>query len=246
MNKLYVDIGNSYIKVAEKTDLAWKLVYRDRTDREKRFYSWLDDNLADKGSGREIIVCSVNNRISAALDQNYKGRNLRRISTRDIPAELINYETPQILGTDRFFACYGASGLTPADVVVIDAGSACTIDFMSAGAVFQGGVIMPGLAFIRESLSRLSLPETDETLPERWPGTSTADCIKWGTTGVFIQALTGFLYKYRLKYGEFDLFVTGGDTVLAARYLQEEFQPRQRPYLVFEGMEAACSRLLHC
>ena len=57
-----------------------------------------------------------------------------------------NYKTPETLGKDRIAAVVGASYLKPdTDILVIDAGTAITYDFITAKKVYKGGNIAPGL-----------------------------------------------------------------------------------------------------
>jgi type III pantothenate kinase len=83
------------------------------------------------------------------------------------------------------------------DVIVIDAGSACTVDLMTKKGVFKGGIIMPGIQIIKHSMrTRLpELPEVPDSIPNEWPGKSTAECIAWGVNGGFLLAIRGFIER---------------------------------------------------
>jgi type III pantothenate kinase len=62
------------------------------------------------------------------------------------------YEQPTRLGADRWAALLGARGLVEGPCLVVDAGSALTIDAMDAGGRHLGGWILPGLAMMVEAL----------------------------------------------------------------------------------------------
>lgn len=62
------------------------------------------------------------------------------------------YAEPGHLGADRWAALLGARGLTDGACLVVDAGSALTIDAMGPGGIHLGGWIIPGLAMMLESM----------------------------------------------------------------------------------------------
>ncbi|MES2689468.1 MAG: type III pantothenate kinase [Bacteroidota bacterium] len=59
----------------------------------------------------------------------------------------INYDTPETLGMDRVAGVAAAQFLYPGThCLVVDAGTCITYDFITAGAVYTGGAISPGLS----------------------------------------------------------------------------------------------------
>lgn len=64
------------------------------------------------------------------------------------------YRDPAQLGVDRWAALIGARGLVGGACVVVMAGTATTVDVLDAAGRFRGGLIVPGLALMRESLAR--------------------------------------------------------------------------------------------
>lgn len=236
---ILADIGNSMIKVAERQGTEWHTLFREPTAERERFLEWVDS--LKEGM---MTVCSVDRETSDLLGDLRPEIGLHLIGYRDIPAEMIGYDTPGTLGLDRFFVCYGARQTVPGTVVVIDAGTACTVDVMDAGDTFRGGVIMPGPELLRR-VFRSAIPgfgNPKESLPERWPGRSSEESLRWGTSGVFVEALAGFLERYRREYGDYSLFLTGGESGRVARLIGGEVSFRERPWLLFEGMEAARRR----
>lgn len=234
MRTLFIDVGNSYIKAVEKTGPDWNICFKNKLDGEAEFYEWLK-----KRNDQKIVVCSVVWRITQVLNHTYSGRKLKIIDVNALPEHLIDYHTPQTLGVDRFLVCHGAVQFSKKHVVVIDSGSACTIDIMTADGVYRGGVIMPGLSLIREFMSEKlpSLPVSGCHLPGTWPGKSSIDSILWGTAGMMSEAIVGFLRKYTDKFGSYDLFLTGGGANVIADLLKNEMKFVMNPHLLFEGMK---------
>jgi type III pantothenate kinase len=77
------------------------------------------------------------------------------------------YRDPAQLGCDRFASAIAAHALYPQrDLVVATCGTATTIDALSADGVFHGGMILPGLKLMAQSLARntAQLPEVAESV----------------------------------------------------------------------------------
>jgi type III pantothenate kinase len=64
------------------------------------------------------------------------------------------YEAPAQLGADRWAALIGARAIHSAACLVANAGTATTVDLLDAEGCFQGGLILPGEALMRQSLYR--------------------------------------------------------------------------------------------
>jgi type III pantothenate kinase len=71
------------------------------------------------------------------------------------------YADPTQLGTDRWAALVGARSAFAQACVVVDAGTAVTIDALSASGDFLGGMILPGLDLMASSLARGTAGLTD-------------------------------------------------------------------------------------
>ncbi len=230
---LYIDIGNTSIKAAYKEGVQWKYPDAGRTATANDLVKWANSH---QKKFDLTVVCSVVRETTEALKEGLDSQLLRVFTADDIPEELLNYQTPETLGIDRFFACYGALSHTPGAVVVIDAGTACTVDYMSADAVFMGGVIMPGIGMMEDALRTKTpkLPVVDRSLPETWPGRSSRSSLQWGVTGTFKNSIETFLGRYEEEFGDFTLHITGGDADWLSRIIERE--SRVRGILVFEGM----------
>jgi type III pantothenate kinase len=231
---LYLDIGNSTIKGAYKKGTQWMVLTDERLFTALELVNWIQKH---PDSFDRIVIASVRDDVSEAVIRELDQHKTLEVTVSDIPRDLLNYETPKSLGIDRFLSCYGATNQTNKSVVVIDAGTATTIDFMDQDDVYHGGVIIPGLWGFSEVLSQKApaLPFVELEIPKLWPGKSTIDSIKWGQAGFYKMGILGFLNKYEEEFGDFDLFITGGDATVINSIL--EVESKVRPYLVFEGIE---------
>lgn len=233
-NILFLDVGNSSIKGAYKKGVKWEVLHTEKHISALELINWVNTH---PESFTEVVVSSVRKDVQEAIRQHLNKVMVRELTVSDIPRELFDYETPETLGIDRFLACYGATNQTTESVVVIDAGTAITIDFMDQDDVYHGGVIAPGLSGFGEILSQKApaLPNVEMEIPHTWPGKSTVDSLKWGQAGFYKMAVEGILKKYEVEFGSFDLFITGGDGALIEAMIERE--SKLRPFLVFDGMK---------
>lgn len=125
------------------------------------------------------------------------------------------YRVPEQLGADRWAALIGARHLHAGTCLVVNAGTATTIDILDATGVFRGGVILPGADLMQWALS-----ERTAGLP-RAPGSfsdeprSTADAIETGTLLAQVGAIEHLFA--RLEAGALCLLSGGAAGSIAAR-----------------------------
>jgi type III pantothenate kinase len=125
------------------------------------------------------------------------------------------YRDPARLGVDRWLAMVAAFRLVRTSVVVVDAGTAVTLDLLDAGGSHLGGLIVPGAALMRECLySRTRIPPAPaQTRPGAF-GDDTASCIAAGA----LQAIAGMIERtYRQATERLgkppELVLTGSDSL---------------------------------
>lgn len=231
---LYLDAGNSSIKGAYKNGVSWEAIHAKEKYTASELVRWIDDH---PESFSHIVLSSVRDDVRKAIRSELSHVDLTELTTRDIPRELLDYETVDTLGIDRFLACYGATDQVSDAAVVIDAGTALTIDYMDQDDVFHGGLIAPGLSAFSKVLPQKApaLPNVEIEIPKTWPGKSTVDSLKWGQAGFYKMAMEGVLKKYEREFGDFELFITGGDARKIENLLERE--SKVRPFLVFDGMK---------
>jgi type III pantothenate kinase len=155
-------------------------------------------------------------------------------------------EHPRKVGIDRLLDAVAANSRRRpgAPAVVIDAGSAVTVDWLDEAGAFRGGAIFPGLRLMARALHEhtalLPLVEVPQGIPPL-PGTATAPAI---TAGIFwavvggIQALTAQLGAG--SAGHPDVFLTGGDAALLHQALPATLL---WPDMTLEGIRLAALAL---
>lgn len=125
------------------------------------------------------------------------------------------YDTPHTLGADRVAAAVGAVALYPGqDCLVLDLGTCLTADLIDHDAVFQGGLISPGLRMrfraMHEQTARLPLVEA----PSAWPGLTaknTQAAMQSGVVNGLTFELNGIVDAYRTERPEIVVLLCGGD-----------------------------------
>lgn len=231
---LYLDIGNSSIKAAFKEDGSWQRV-GDSFKSVTYLISWLNKN---RDSIEKLVVASVRKDHFRLLYNQIEGLEILEIRIEDIPSEKLDYFTPKTLGVDRYLGCLGAVNHAKKRSVVIDAGSACTIDMMDSNGTYKGGIIMPGLQSVMNifKVTAPELPDIEPKIPQNWPGKNTIESLQWGQVGFFVDGIESALERYKSQYGDFELYITGGDTDIISELITES--SNKDAFLIFKGMEA--------
>lgn len=152
--------------------------------------------------------------------------NAIRQQLRSLPFQLIElthqtsvpitnlYHTPETLGMDRLAAVIGANWLKPEhDLLVIDAGTCITFDFIDAQGRYHGGNISPGMSMRFKALNQFTdkLPEVSskgEILPY---GQSTETAIRSGVVQGIAFEIGGYITHLQKNYPKLLVFLTGGD-----------------------------------
>ncbi len=145
------------------------------------------------------------------------------------------YENPEQLGVDRWAAMIGARGLTTGACVVVNAGTAMTVDALSAQGEFLGGLILPGFGLMQTSLA------TNTAKLQAQPGhfavfpRTTRDAIASGA----LQALCGAVDRmcaamHAQGHADPELIFSGGTGELVAGHMA--CPARFADKLVLEGL----------
>ena len=113
------------------------------------------------------------------------------------------YETPETLGKDRLAAVIGASYLKPeTNILVIDAGTAITYDFIDANGNYHGGNIAPGLEIrlrsLHEFTKKLPLASPDSDQP--FLGKNTNSALISGAIYGIVFEIDGYINELKIKY----------------------------------------------
>lgn len=182
----------------------------------------------------------VKAQLSAILARTFPALQAYWLTSQAELAGLQNhYRHPQQLGCDRFASAIAAHYLYPQhNLIVATCGTATTVDAISANGVFTGGMILPGLKLMAESLARntAQLPQVAESISVHRPFADNTDqaivsgCIH-AQTGAMTFAYQAFAAEQKTAV---TCLISGG----AAPYLTPHlgFDCQHIPNLVLTGL----------
>jgi type III pantothenate kinase len=165
-------------------------------------------------------------------------------NARQLPLE-VKVEHPDRVGIDRLLNAVAANRRRPAQTpaIIVDAGSAITVDWVDANGAFRGGAILPGMRLMAQALhdhtALLPLVEVPRSAPPL-PGTSTVTAIEagvfWAAAGAIRVLIEQFLrLDERVDAAETTpVFLTGGDALLLSGCLAHVTIPW--PSMTLEGI----------
>jgi type III pantothenate kinase len=158
---------------------------------------------------------------------------------------VVRVPDPEKVGIDRLLNAVAAKiGAGRFDsIIIVDAGTAVTVDLVDQDGAFRGGAILPGFHLMTQSLhdytALLPLVDVRESNP-RLPGNNTESAIEagvfWAVTGgvrALIRQLTARSGSHRGP----EIFITGGNAELLLPVLEKEV--RHYPQLTLEGIRLA-------
>ncbi|MCD8401862.1 type III pantothenate kinase [Tenacibaculum finnmarkense] len=147
------------------------------------------------------------------------------------------YGTPKTLGVDRIALAAAAVKIYPKkNILVIDAGTCITFDFINHKKEYLGGAISPGIAMRYKALhhftSKLPLLEAKEV--DNFIGVNTNTSIHSGIVNGVCNEINGVIEQYQKKFSDLTVVLTGGDTFFLAKQLKSGIFAH--PNFVLEGL----------
>ncbi len=165
----------------------------------------------------------------------------------DLPVPLRTDLDPEsIVGVDRLLGALAAHTVTGKACVVVDAGTAVTVDFIDEGGVFHGGAILPGVQMQLNSMHEHTalLPELHYEHPAAGPwGRNTSQAMLQGVHYGIRGAVRLLAERYAEEVGAYpQILATGGDA--DALFTEDEFIERIVPNLTLIGIAITCMQAL--
>lgn len=240
--KLLIDIGNSRTKYC--FEHQGKLTDSESIPNAQINSAWLAKtfNLASA-----IFLASVSNQTLTQLLTDYGQQ--RAISVQIVESEKSHfgvtscYAQPATLGVDRWLAMLGSTLLFPNEtVLIIDAGTATTVDLVDHSGVHCGGWILPGIETLFSSVvsSTTKVQASKLATPTLSFGINTSECVNhacWAATkGLIDQAIVQAKLVVELD----KIILTGGNAPALSHLLTAEHQVIEA--LVFHGMRCYSSK----
>ena len=206
--KLVIDIGNTSTKVAlfESKEILLVSVINQ--------FSLV--NIQKIVGNKEIssaIISSVKKNSSEILSviDYYKAI----ILTENVALPIKNhYKTPNTLGNDRLAAVVGGYFLYPKkEIIIIDAGTCLTIDYISQNGEYIGGRISPGIEMRYKALNTFTenLPLVQKEKLAPMIGSDTKSSIISGVQKGILSEVRSIISDWKLQKSDLITLITGGD-----------------------------------
>ncbi len=230
---LLIDIGNTHTKVALADHKGVLTVIGVVEPTRATFASFFEQYAIQRG-----ILTSTRGDAAevAGLVREWLPDLLCFTPATKVPIE-IDYLTPNTLGRDRVAAAVGATLRCPdRPLLIVDFGTALTIDYVSAEGHFCGGAISLGLSNRFRALEEYTaaLPLCEATDSEQLIGRSTREAIEQGVMNSVQFELEGYIGRFLEKNPDLCVFFTGGE----AKYFVKRIKNAifAEPNLVFCGL----------
>lgn len=234
---LTIDQGNSSAKAT-----VWS--HDEEIASERLFSMTIEDLLPmlEQTGADSCAYCSVGHtdaKFLETLRRLLDGRLLVLTPSTPLPIR-IEYGSRSTLGNDRVAAAAGAAGIFPGKgSLVVDAGTAVTIDVVDAGGTFRGGNIAPGvrlrLSSLHEATSQLPLVDPEGEIARF--GHDTVTAIRSGVIGGMVSEIADAFAYAAKTYGCDRILVTGNDALFLTPGLEERGLPAIiEPNLVGRGL----------
>lgn len=236
---LLLDFGNSRLKwaLADTGHLVERGAVADADELMPAICEW-------RSVCQRVMLASVRDgALVTDLTRKLRGEGFpgpRIARTEKQRAGLRNaYPEPERMGVDRWLAMLGARRHSPGALVVVDCGTALTMDFVAGDGRHQGGLILPGIDMMVASLVerapgiRIRPDDPEYAFPAVDTGAAVNTAARMAGPALVERAWREFSRQTEVSP---ELMLTGGDADRIAAQL--EFPASRCPDLVFAGMLA--------
>lgn len=228
-----VSIGNTHTRAAVVRDDALepsRVLPTNEAGETARVIAEIA--LADGDESPRVVIATVNAQAAEAIEAGLKssGVDVMRFG-RELSIPMANtLDDDSTVGQDRLLDALGAFARSQQACIVIDAGTAITVDFVDGEGTFHGGAIAPGLTMMLRALHEqtAALPQvtlTQDLVPSVEPPMEGDEQTPFGKTTVqamsvgVVSAARGLTHLLIDRYAEFynaypRVVATGGDAAL--------------------------------
>jgi len=231
---LAIDAGNTNVVCALVDGREIRARWRIATDPRRtadEYAVWLLQLLAIEGHARgDVTAVIVSTVVPRAL------HNLQVLASKYFGVEAliagrapvdwgiaIDVDEPATLGADRAVNAVAAHALHPGDLIVIDFGTATTLDWVDYQGAYKGGIIAPGINLSLDALvsAAAKLPRIAIEAPASGSviGRNTADQMNIGVYWGYLGLIEGLVARMRAEVGRpCKVVATGGLAALFERH----------------------------
>ncbi|GAA5132823.1 type III pantothenate kinase [Thalassotalea piscium] len=208
-----LDVGNTrskYVCITNKNRSTVNYIENNQLNE-----AWLSQTFehADR-----IFLANVNNEQFTEVIKGWAKRKaitFKQLQTQQQQFELqCAYQAPSKLGIDRWLVMLAASQLFPKKAcLVIDAGTATTIDAISPLSQHLGGWILPGIDMLYHSLinNTQKIIADKSVQPSLALGKNTSECVNNGAWAATVGAIELQFQQLKTQFDEIEIVITGGN-----------------------------------
>ncbi|HEY9220499.1 MAG TPA: type III pantothenate kinase [Lutibacter sp.] len=230
---LIIDVGNTRIKIAVFDDC--KMIHNESLTNNS-FVSEAK-KIVKKYECTSAIISSVGSVNKSQIDELRAEISLIELDYDTKVPFLNKYATPKTLGVDRIALVSSAISKYPnKNVLIIDAGTCITYDFVNNEGNYYGGAISPGLQMRYKALNVFTenLPLLEPSEIVELIGNSTETSIHSGIINGVINEIDGVIEQYRKKNTDLTIVLTGGDIKFLSNRLKNGIFAN--PNFLLEGL----------
>ena len=233
---LAIDCGNTNVVFAiydgDDQRASWRISSDSRPSTDE-YVVWLTQLMALKNINVDditgVMIASVVPDIQPKLVAlAHRGFDLVPLCVGDSDVDLgiaINIDRPEQAGADRLVNAVAAVAWHNLPAVVIDFGTATTLDLIGPKGAYEGGIIAPGVNLSIEALymaaarlPRIAVKPWQRDMPVL--GTDTISAMQSGVFWGYVGMVEGLLTRLRHSYGaDLPAIVTGGLAPLFADHI---------------------------
>lgn len=250
---LCIDVGNTQMVIGlfDGAELAdhWRIAtVAERTSDElalmiQQFLGFHGFAFDESVTG--VAICSGVPRVTAELremTERYFGYPALVLEPGIRTGMPILYDNPKEVGADRIANAVAAYDLYGGPSIVVDFGTANTIEAISAKGEYLGGAIFPGIEISMDALfGRAAALRRVELVPPRHViGKSTVESIQSGAVYGFSGQVDALVDRFQAELGECTVIATGGEAeriIPHSRTIQHH-----EPWLTIQGLRIVFER----
>jgi type III pantothenate kinase len=243
---LAVDIGNTNIVLGifqgERLVASWRTA--TAAHRMPDEYAMLLDNLCryqglSLRDVRHVVLCSVVPALTTTfseLAERYLGVSALRIGPEVKTGIRIDIDNPREVGADRLVDAVAAYHRYGGPTIVLDFGTATTLDAITADGAYVGGAIAPGITISADALFARAarLYRVEMVAPSHAIGRNTVDSMQSGIIFGYVGLVEGLVARFKNELGPSKVVATGGLAPVICR--ETRVVDEVVPELTLEGL----------
>jgi len=213
-----VDIGNSFVKISHSIE-------------KRKIKKYFSGDKIKNYKADNFIISSVNPNLEKQVFKKLKGRKHKILASK-IKEINFNFYDLSKLGSDRIASMFGVYCDYGPGSMIVDFGTAITIDYLSSRAEYRGGMILPGPYSMLEVLNEKTalIKEKDYNIFLDF-GKNTSECVNSAVTNSIIGMIEKAISK--TKEQKRNIIFTGGYSEMFLKFFKNAIH---EPDIVLNGL----------